>query len=147
MIKPYGDNVLVKMEERDRMTKGGIHVPDTAESEFGDGVVAAKVLRTGPGMWGRNMGYEEQASMGVLDRLSTTEHVPQLDKKRAMVRERQKIHKFDMDVKPGDRVLLDKMAGDPLVVGENLPPRLAEEFSAGEELRIVRCAEIMGVLE
>lgn len=40
-IKPLGDRVLVKVEEADQKTAGGIYIPDTAQEKTQNGVVLA----------------------------------------------------------------------------------------------------------
>ena len=40
-IKPIGDRILVKVEEGDEKTAGGIYIPDTAQEKTQNGVVAA----------------------------------------------------------------------------------------------------------
>lgn len=40
-IKPLGDRVLVKIEEADQKTAGGIYIPDTAQEKTQNGVVLA----------------------------------------------------------------------------------------------------------
>ena len=40
-IKPLGDRVLVKVEEADQQTAGGIYIPDTAQEKTQNGVVVA----------------------------------------------------------------------------------------------------------
>ena len=40
-ITPLGDRVLVKQEEADQQTAGGIYIPDTAQEKTQNGVVLA----------------------------------------------------------------------------------------------------------
>ena len=40
-IKPIGDRILVKVEEGDEKTAGGIYIPDTAQEKTQNGVVSA----------------------------------------------------------------------------------------------------------
>ena len=40
-IKPLGDRVLVRVEEADQKTAGGIYIPDTAQEKTQNGVVLA----------------------------------------------------------------------------------------------------------
>ena len=40
-IQPLGDRVLVKIEEADQQTAGGIYIPDTAQEKTQNGVVLA----------------------------------------------------------------------------------------------------------
>lgn len=40
-IKPLGDRILVKMQEMDQKTKGGIYIPQTAQEKTQEGVVLA----------------------------------------------------------------------------------------------------------
>ena len=40
-IKPLGDRILVKVEEADQKTAGGIYIPDTAQEKTQNGVVLA----------------------------------------------------------------------------------------------------------
>ena len=41
MLKPLADRVLVKVEEEETKTKGGILLPDTAQKKSQKGIVAA----------------------------------------------------------------------------------------------------------
>lgn len=41
MLKPLADRVLVKVEEEETKTMGGILLPDTAQKKFQKGVVVA----------------------------------------------------------------------------------------------------------
>jgi chaperonin GroES len=41
MLKPLGDRVLIKVEEQESKTKGGILLPDTAKEKSQKGVVMA----------------------------------------------------------------------------------------------------------
>ena len=51
MLKPLADRVLVKVDEEETMTKGGILIPDTAQKKSQKGTVMAigsgKVLDNG----------------------------------------------------------------------------------------------------
>ncbi|MBY0230736.1 MAG: co-chaperone GroES [Gemmataceae bacterium] len=49
-IKPLGDRVVVKRQEAEETTKGGILLPDTAKNKPQRG----KVLAVGPGKLGKN---------------------------------------------------------------------------------------------
>jgi chaperonin GroES len=44
-IRPIHDNVVIALEERNRVSQGGIYMPDTAKEV----VMRARVLRVGPG--------------------------------------------------------------------------------------------------
>ena len=44
-LKPMGDRVVVRPSEQENLTKGGIHLPDTAQERPQEGEVVA----TGPG--------------------------------------------------------------------------------------------------
>ena len=50
MMVPTFDNVLVKRDEADEKTKGGIYMPDTAKDKPKRGIVVA----VGPGRWDRD---------------------------------------------------------------------------------------------
>ena len=45
-IKPLGDRVLVKVEEADQKTAGGIYIPDTAQEKTQNGVVSGRSATT-----------------------------------------------------------------------------------------------------
>jgi chaperonin GroES len=40
-IKPLGDRILVKMQEMDQKTKGGLFIPQTAQEKTQEGIVLA----------------------------------------------------------------------------------------------------------
>lgn len=40
-IQPLGDRVLVKIEDADQQTAGGIYIPDTAQEKTQNGIVLA----------------------------------------------------------------------------------------------------------
>lgn len=50
MLFPLEDHVIVEKNEADSITKGGIHLPDTAKQETNYG----KVLKVGPGKYDLN---------------------------------------------------------------------------------------------
>lgn len=54
---------------------------------------------------------------------------------------------WDVDVEVGDRVLVDVEAGELVVVGSDIPAKLAPEMEPGTEIRVVRNNEIACVVE
>jgi hypothetical protein len=52
-----------------------------------------------------------------------------------------------VDVKPGDKVLVDRMSGELLTYGVDLSDWLEEAAKAGEDVRIVRSCQILAVVE
>jgi co-chaperonin GroES (HSP10) len=44
-VRPYADNVIILLEERNRVSQGGIIIPDTVKET----TLVGRVLRVGPG--------------------------------------------------------------------------------------------------
>ena len=104
-LKPLHDWVVVLPSTGDERTAGGLYIPDTAKVKPQEGVVE----RVGPGA------YEE--------------------KKRGRKKEEKKQRKFiPTTVKPGDRVLYERYAGQTYKID-------------GEERILVRERDILGILE
>jgi co-chaperonin GroES (HSP10) len=123
VIRPLSDNVVLVDRETARVTPGGIVIPDTAESPWGKNLIECEVLSVGPGGYGYAQQFDEMPG-------------------------KRKLKFYSCDgVNVGDRVLVNKFAGETLVVGDDVAPKYAEEFEAGQELRIVRSSEIVGVIE
>lgn len=60
--EPFKDNVFLKIEEHNRETSGGIILPDTTDnSEYGDKIKSATVLKAGPG------GFDDQGRYWCVD--------------------------------------------------------------------------------
>lgn len=119
MIRPVGDNVVVKPILNDRVTAGGIILPDlgsgaTAKhqsSEYGHKLFPAIVLAVGPG---KKVGRKFYDTEGI---------------------------------EPGQRVLIDYDAGDRVIEdGVDQTIGITGE-KVGTELRIVRAEEIHAILD
>lgn len=54
---------------------------------------------------------------------------------------------WDVDVEVGERVLVDREAGELVIIGSDIPAKLAPELEPGTELRVVRNNEIAAVIE
>jgi co-chaperonin GroES (HSP10) len=52
LYQPFRDNVFVLLEKTDRVTAGGIHLPDTADTEHGKDMLTGHVLQAGAGGFG-----------------------------------------------------------------------------------------------
>jgi chaperonin GroES len=103
-LVPQNDWAVVRPAAAEKKTAGGIIIPDTAAEKPQEGVVEA----IGPGA------YEEEKA----------------DEKKKEKKERTFI---PTTVKPGDRVLFAKYAGQTYTLG-------------GEELVLVRERDILGVI-
>ncbi len=103
-IKPLNDWAVIVPSEAEEKTSGGLYIPDTAKEKPQIGMVEA----IGPGA------YEEK----------------KYGKKKADEKERKFIH---TTVKPGDRVLYEKYAGQTYKIGS-------------EDRTLVRERDILGVL-
>jgi chaperonin GroES len=103
-LSPLHDWAVIRPSDAEEMTKSGLYIPDTAKDKPYEGVV----LSIGPGA------YEEEK-----DR-----------KKKEEKKERRFI---PATIKPGDRVLYERYAGQTYTID-------------GEELVLVREREILGVL-
>ena len=120
MFKPHKDNVVVKLESRDRTTESGnLFMPDTDHSEFGQYLLVGEVVAAGPGGWGYTNTNQELV----------------------------KAQYWPVEVKAGERVLLPYDAGQDVIIGEDIPCRLAPEMEAGDELRVVRHNELLARIE
>jgi co-chaperonin GroES (HSP10) len=118
-FKPHKDNVVIKLESRERKTDGGIFLPDTDNSEYGDNLLVGRVVAAGPGGWGYT------------------------NANRDLVKAKY----YPVQVTEGERVLLPFDAGQDVVIGEDIPCALAPEMEAGDELRVVRHNELLAVVE
>ena len=49
-MRPMSDHVIVQLEEVEKRTEGGLHLPDTHRSN--EGFQRAVVVAVGPGRWG-----------------------------------------------------------------------------------------------
>jgi chaperonin GroES len=118
-IRPLNDHVLIRRDDFDEMTKGGLVIPDIAKTAAQGSRQQLKrgrgtVLAVGPGVRGRELRKREGEVVGFRD---TGERVP-------------------VDLKPGDRVAFDILAdmGDLDELGHPM-------------LTLVREDRICGVLE
>ena len=118
-MKPYADNVFIELEPLPEMSEGGLlHLPQ--QSWLGArGSRTAKVIASGPGHYLQKAG----GARGTLER---TAFVP-------------------TEVKPGDRVVVDALAGT-VYDGDLSAPRHNQATQYGS-LRVVREQEILAVLE
>jgi chaperonin GroES len=103
-LSPLHDWAVIRPSEAEEMTESGLYIPDTAKDKPSEGIVVA----IGPGA------YEEEK-----DR-----------KKKEEKKERRFI---PTTIKPGDRVLYERFAGQTYTVDN-------------EELVLVREREILGIL-
>lgn len=54
---------------------------------------------------------------------------------------------YPVEVEVGERVLVEHDAGELIIIGEDIPAKLAPGFEPGTELRVVRHEEIVAVIE
>lgn len=54
IYEPFRDNVFLILEKTERVTAGGVHIPDTADTEHGKNMLTARVYKAGSG----GMGYD-----------------------------------------------------------------------------------------
>lgn len=126
-IRPMNDNVYVAVDKsEDRKTAGGLYVPDSKQnSAYGDKVLSGRVLAVGPG------GYGYQGSL-----YETEEEVS---------RAKLVYHGTD-GVAVGEKVLFEALHGQPMHLGlEGVPE--SWDLPAGSELRVLRCSEILAVVD
>lgn len=102
-LRPLHDWAVIRPSEADEMTAGGLYIPDTAKDKPHEGVVEA----VGPGA------YEDEKG-----------------KKKGEKKERRFV---PTSVKPGDRVLYERYAGQTYKIGE-------------AERVLVRERDILGIL-
>lgn len=70
MIKPLSGKVLILEDEKEKVSSGGIIIPDTARD--GKFSTTAKVIAVGPGV--RQKGYVEEPSVKAGDRIVLPKH-------------------------------------------------------------------------
>lgn len=104
IVRPLHDWAVIRPSDAEEMTAGGLFIPDTAKEKPYEGIVEV----IGPGA------YEEE----------------KFGKKKDKKKERRYI---PTTVKPGDRVLYERYAGNTYTIN-------------GEELILVRERDILGVL-
>jgi len=85
-IKPKNDHVLIKRDDSDSKTKGGLFIPETAQEKS----IFAKVVAVGPGKW--------------LDTVYDPINPPEHPRRRKPL------------VEPGDRVVIEKWKGSEIDV-------------------------------
>ena len=122
MFRAYADNVVLAFEPRDTETKSGIALVHSGKNGAREHRTA-RVVASGPGYWHR---------FGTSQR-STRVFIPN-------------------EVKQGDRVIVDALAGqdyrmDLSIPRHNKDQQFQELFGERGEFRIVREEEILGVLE
>lgn len=116
-MRPYADNVLVELEPLSTMSAGGLHLPQQSR-QGARGSRFARVVASGPGHYRqRNAGaHGTQDSVFVAN-----------------------------ETKPGDRVLVDAMAGQAWETDMSMP----RHNKGGDfgDTRIVREDEILAIIE
>lgn len=117
----YKDNVFVLVEKHQRKTAGGISLPDSvASSEFGPGIITGRVLKAGPGGFGKKrIGDDDVGGLRF----------------------------FGVDVTQGERVLFGKLDGEVCIVGQDIKAASAPQFEPGTEIRILRNDELIGAID
>ena len=115
-MKPYADNVVIELEPLETMSAGGLHLPQTAR-QGARGSRYARVLASGPG-------HRRQRSAGA-NGTQDGVFVPN-------------------ETKPGDRVLVDSLAGQACEAEMSMT-RHNKGGNFGDT-RIVRESEILAIL-
>lgn len=132
MIRPTQDNVIVALEPLPEMSEtGAIHLPQRSQSDRRQARIAV-VLASGPGYYKRINLREARETNGLAEEQYV--FVPN-------------------ETKPGDRVLIDALAGQDYNLDLDVPRHnkgadFLELLGERREFRIVReSGEIHGVLE
>ena len=112
----YKDNVLLKLDPPQRESAGGIYLTDLS-----------KLSEFGPKIIGAEV---LKVGPGGVGTKNETEDRTQ----------------FDMEVSPGDRVLVDYLCGETFVVGIDIKQSSVPGCEYGQGFKMVRCAEIHGVI-
>lgn len=119
-IRPLKDYVLIKLDEQETVTPGGLVLGATV-SPFGSKCISGVVVAVGPGGHGYDAGI--------------------VDERKPMPKQKR----FEVDVEVGERVLIQLNAGEPVdfeTTGTAIHPK-----SATEKHRVVSCNQIEAVLE
>ena len=129
MFRAYADNVVLALEPLEQQTASGLHTPHSGKNGARDHRIA-RVVQSGPGYWTR-MGKRDARGMYATGWRDV--FVPNT-------------------VKPGERVIVDALAGQDYAMDLNVPrhnknQEFQELFDERGEFRIVREEEILGVLE
>lgn len=124
MIRAYADNVIIVLEPLPTQSAGGLHLPQQA-SRGARGSRTARVIASGPGHHRQRKGGANSTTDGAF--------VPN-------------------ETKPGDRVLVDAAAGQDYAMDITVPRHnkshgFEELFGDRGEFRIIREAEVLGILE
>lgn len=119
----YQDNVVVRLEPLDDKTKGGIHIVDLKNDV--NRCRRAKVLSSGPGHYRQKRGGANGTVDGAF--------IPN-------------------ETRPGDMVLVNWLAGsvwdmDISIPRHNKSPEFTELLGDSGELRVLREAEILAILD
>jgi co-chaperonin GroES (HSP10) len=115
-MRPYADNVLIQLEPLETMSAGGLHLPQQSR-QGARGSRFARVLASGPG-------HYRQVNAGANGTRDQT-FLPN-------------------ETRPGDRVLVDAMAGQAWEAEMSMP-RHNKGGDFGDS-RIVRESEILAIL-
>jgi co-chaperonin GroES (HSP10) len=120
-IKPTKDRVVILLDKKATETASGLALGAPA-CEYGDAYLTGVVVATGPGGYGYPAGL--------------------IDERRQLPKQKF----FEVDgVVVGDRVLIEKLSGDPIdtkTTGVGVHPKSADH----DEYRIVTSSEIVMVL-
>lgn len=139
-VRPMSDNVFLRDLTKNRVSKGGLHVPDSVESDFGSDVILCEVIKAGDGGWGYDFAFAEQTGEGLPEQLREQQ-------KRTGLQKKLKLHRYEVDVKQGEKVLIDRTTGELLTYGLDMSDWLEDAAKAGEEVRVVRSCQILAVVE
>lgn len=121
-IKPTKDRVVILLDKKATETASGLAL-GAPVCEYGDAYLTGVVVATGPGGYGYPAGL--------------------IDERRPLPKQKF----FEVDgVTVGDRVLIEKLSGDPIdtkTTGVGVHPKSADH----DEYRIVTSSEIVMVFE
>ena len=128
-MRAYADNVVLAFEPRETETKSGLSIVHSGKSGAREHRIA-RVVQSGPGYWTR-MGNRDARGMYATGWRDV--FVPNT-------------------VKPGERVIVDALAGQDYAMDLSVPrhnksQQFQELFGDRGEFRIVREEEILGVVE
>lgn len=119
-FKPIKDNVLVLLDQLVVTTASGLAL-GAAVRRFGDQIISGVVIAVGPGGYGYDAGI--------------------IDERRPL----PPMKLFEVDVVPGDRVLFERNAGEPIDFGTTGRASHPKSESS-DEYRVITNGQILGVL-
>ena len=117
LFEPHKDNVFLILDPPEKETPGGLYLPDMDKNSKYGPKVLAATVHK---VGAGGYGYKNETDDWT---------------------------NFEMEVDVGERVLVEHLCGEPVVVGIDILSETAPDHPTGTEFRVVRSSEIQAVLD